>query len=99
MLAANKSKFETIGTKVIISDKRVIDICFDKYKTLIFSESISCVKIPTFLNPRDALKFKESNPDCNFLLKPRWGSASVGIEYLEDVDDWCSGMNCRKRNF
>lgn len=99
VLAAHKSEFEKIGTKVIISDKKVIEICFDKYNTSIFSEKTSTSKLPTFLDPYDALKFKDHNPDCTFILKPRWGSASIGIEYLEEVDDLVSRYELAKGKF
>ena len=33
ILSRRKAVFEVLGTKVIVSDPNVIDICFDKYKT------------------------------------------------------------------
>ena len=33
ILAENKARFEAIGVKAVVSDPKVIDIAFDKYKT------------------------------------------------------------------
>ena len=40
ILSENKSRFEELGVKVIVSDPEVIDICFDKYKTAQWVESL-----------------------------------------------------------
>ena len=40
ILAENKDRFEALGVKVIVSDPSVIDICFDKYKTAQWVESL-----------------------------------------------------------
>ncbi len=98
VLAANKERFEANGIKVLISDENVVDICFDKYKTVKFSEGISVSKIPTFLHPADALRYKKKYPECSLILKPRWGSASVGIEYPKDENDLLYRYELLKRN-
>ena len=40
ILAENKARFEKLGVHVIVSDPEVIAICFDKYKTAQWVESI-----------------------------------------------------------
>ena len=40
ILAENKAKFDELGVTVIVSDPNVIDICFDKYKTAQWVESL-----------------------------------------------------------
>lgn len=97
ILASNKTKFEKEGIKVIVSDKEIIDICFDKYKTAIFSEDLPVRRIPTFLNIEDAIEYQQINPNCEFIIKPRWGTASIGITYPKDTDELIYQYNLTKK--
>ena len=45
ILAENKARFEAIGVKVVVSDPKVIDIAFDKYKTARGVESLGWLEI------------------------------------------------------
>ncbi len=85
ILAKSKCLFDKIGIKVIVSDLDVINICFDKIRTVDFSESISVTKIPTFTDINEAFAFKKENNDCSFIIKPRWGTASIGIASAQDL--------------
>ena len=38
ILSKNKDKFEKIGTKVIVSNPELIEICNDKWKTYLFQQ-------------------------------------------------------------
>ena len=88
ILADNKVKFEQIGVKVIVSSPEVIDICFDKYKTAQWTESIG-LKAPqtyvTLASAKDAL----ANGKIAFplFMKPRWGSGSIGLETIDDMEE------------
>ena len=86
-LSENLDLFASEGIRVIVSDREIIDICSDKYRTVSFTGGLSVSKIPTFLNPGDALNYKKRFPDCRFIIKPRWGSASAGIEYQQDEEE------------
>lgn len=88
ILAKHKTAFEAIGVKVIVSDINVIDICFDKWKTTQFLQSIG-VKTPvTYIDFDEALKAVETGIlQFPLVVKPRWGSASIGIEFPESVDE------------
>ncbi len=81
ILAHNKSRFEDIGVKLIVSDSTVIDIAFDKYKTAKWIESLGLKSPKTFVRCSDA-KMAISNGELQYplFLKPRWGSGSIGLE-------------------
>ena len=88
ILASNKAIFEQIGVKVIVSDPNVIDICFDKLKTSEYMESLGLKTPKTYVNLETALRALDSG-DVSFplVIKPRWGSASIGIEFVDNVED------------
>lgn len=88
ILADNKTRFEELGVTVIVSDKRVIDICFDKYNTAQFIESIGLLTPHTYVNLNTAKTALDSGELCfPLILKPRWGSGSIGIEVVNSMDE------------
>ena len=88
ILAENKARFAELGVTVIVSDPAVIDICFDKYKTAQWVESIGLNAPKTFVtlaSAKDALaKGEISFP---LFMKPRWGSGSIGLETIDDMEE------------
>lgn len=86
VLAENREKFLEIGTIPVVSSKEVIEICFDKYKTANYILSLGLKTPKTFVNYEKALKAIHGG-ELSFplVLKPRWGSGSIGIEFVEDV--------------
>ncbi len=88
ILAENKAKFEAEGVNVIVSDPQVIDICFDKYKTARWVESIGLNAPKTYVRLADVKKALV-NGDIVFplFMKPRWGSGSIGLETIEDMEE------------
>lgn len=88
ILAENKTKFEALGVKVIVSDPEVIDICFDKYKTAQWVESIGLNAPKTYVtlaSTKEALvKGEIAFP---LFMKPRWGSGSIGLETIDDMEE------------
>lgn len=88
ILAENRARFEALGVKVIVSSPEVIDIAFDKYKTAQWVESIGLNAPKTFVRLDDAKKALASG-DVVFplFLKPRWGSGSIGLETVEDMEE------------
>jgi len=88
ILAREKSRFEENGTRVIISSTEVIDICFDKNKTMQWLESIGLTTPRTYISldgVREALRKGEIK--FPLLMKPRWGSSSIGLEVVEDEEE------------
>lgn len=88
ILAENKRRFEEIGVKVIVSDPQVIDICFDKYKTAQWIESIGLKAPKTYVRLEDVKKaLAEGEIAFPLFMKPRWGSGSIGLETIEDMEE------------
>ncbi|MFC1500324.1 ATP-grasp domain-containing protein [Candidatus Zixiibacteriota bacterium] len=88
VLSANHDRFREVGVQLVVSDPESIDICFDKWKTQQFIAEHQLPTIPTWLlleNAESALKNGESS--FPLVVKPRWGSASIGIEYAHNVEE------------
>lgn len=88
ILANNKPRFEELGVKVIVSDAEVIDICFDKYKTAQWVESLGLIAPKTYVRLEDA-KAALAAGEISFplFMKPRWGSGSIGLESIADMEE------------
>ena len=88
ILAEQKGRFEELGTKVIVSNPKVIDICFDKYKTALWVESLGMNAPKTYVTLEDAKRAIE-NGEIEFplFMKPRWGSGSIGLESIADMEE------------
>lgn len=88
ILAENKAKFESIGVTVIVSDPKVIDIAFDKYKTARWVESIGLNAPKTYVTLTSA-KEALAKGEISFplFMKPRWGSGSIGLETIDDMEE------------
>lgn len=87
ILAENKARFEADGVTVIVSSPQVIDICFDKYKTAQWIQSIG-LKSPKSYVRLDEVKQALAKGEVAFplFMKPRWGSGSIGLESIEDME-------------
>lgn len=88
ILAKSKNLFTQIGVTPIVSDPEVIDICFDKLRTSEFVTSHGLNTPKTYCN-LDAALLALGTGELSFpvVIKPRWGSASIGIEYVDNEDD------------
>ena len=86
LLALHKEEFLQIGTRVLVSDPDVVDICFDKWRTERFFSRMGIRSPATWLTLEEAgsaiatgaLRFP-------VVVKPRWGTASIGIEFPQDM--------------
>lgn len=88
ILAKNKKAFEEVDTTVIVSSMNVIDICFDKYKTSEFLSKIGLNSPKTYISYEEAiLALKNGNLNFPIIIKPRWGSGSIGIEIAYNFED------------
>lgn len=88
ILSENKALFEKENIRVIVSDKNVIDIAFDKFKTHQFLEEIGLNSPKTHINLESAKQAITAN-ELNFpvIVKPRWGSASIGLDIAETIEE------------
>lgn len=86
ILAKNKFKFDEIGVKVLVSDYDVTELCFDKMKMFEFLKlnNFNCAK--TYCN-LDEFKndLKEKKIEFPVFVKPRTGSASLGINKVDNI--------------
>ena len=88
ILAENKARFEELGVKVIVSDPQVIDIAFDKYKTAQWVESLGLVAPKTYVRLDDVKKALAAGEiEFPLFMKPRWGSGSIGLESIADMEE------------
>lgn len=94
VLSAQKAKFDKEGIKVIVSNPEVIDICFDKYKTSRFIESIGLKSPKTFISIQEVKKaLKETSVSYPLFLKPRWGSGSIGLVKVNNESELIEEYN------
>lgn len=88
ILAENKSRFESLGVKMVVSDPSVINIAFDKYKTARWVESLGLTAPKTYVRLEDARKaLAVGEIAFPLFMKPRWGSGSIGLESIADVEE------------
>lgn len=81
ILAENKKLFEANGVRLIVSDPEVIAICFDKYRTSKWVESIGLKSPKTYISLDDVkLALHKGEMSYPIFMKPRWGSGSIGLE-------------------
>ena len=88
LLTENRKRFEDEGIKILVSNSEVIDITYDKWKTHEFLVSNGFNSPKSFRNYQDVVAALDSG-QINFpiVIKPRWGSASIGIEYVHSSDE------------
>ena len=88
ILSKHKDDIESTGAKVIISSETVIDIAFDKMKTFDFISNIGLKTPQTYTSLKKA-KEEIYNGTFKFplVVKPRWGSASIGIDFPETEEE------------
>lgn len=88
ILSEAKNQIEALGTKVIVADEHAIKIAFDKWETVKFLEENNLKSPKTFIDLAEAKKAIEKG-ELKFplVIKPRWGSASIGIDFPEDMEE------------
>ncbi|MDL2323451.1 ATP-grasp domain-containing protein [Bacteroidales bacterium OttesenSCG-928-A17] len=88
ILSANRKEIETTGVKLIVSGEGVIDIAFDKKKTADFLISLGLKTPKTYTVWEEAVDAINRN-ELSFpvVVKPRWGSASIGIDFPKDMEE------------
>lgn len=85
LLAQHRDRFLAIGTIPMISDPETIDICFDKWKTYQFLLQNNIPTPKTYRSLADA-RAAIASGELTFplVVKPRWGTGSIGIEFPQD---------------
>ena len=87
-LAAARARFAALGTTVLVSSPAVIGRCADKWATYDFLRLHGLRTPATYLNLADAQQaLAEGRERFPLVLKPRWGSAALGLEFVYDDDE------------
>lgn len=85
MLAKNKDQFAQIGTRVIVSDPSLIEICNDKWKTYNFLKENGFHVPRTYLTLEDTILALDSGElRYPVVVKPRFGCGSIAMSIAED---------------
>ncbi|MFK7889522.1 MAG: ATP-grasp domain-containing protein [Granulosicoccus sp.] len=88
VLAAAAERFAEKNTRVLVSNSEVIDTCFDKWKSADFFKKIGINTPQTFINLDAALAAIDAGTlKMPLVIKPRWGSLSVAIDYVDRKSD------------
>lgn len=88
ILAANNERFAAEGILPIVSPTEIIDICFDKYRTARYVESLGLSTPATYINLAEAKEaIAAGRLAFPLVLKPRWGSGSIGIEFVNNLEE------------
>lgn len=85
LLAKHKSYLESGGARVIISNEKIVSIASDKWKTFHFFQNLNIPTPLSFLSVTDTLNaISESRINFPLIIKPRWGSGSIGIKQVDN---------------
>lgn len=94
-LSAARAQFLGIGTTPVVSSPRVIEIGWDKIKTGSFLTAVG-IAYPRTTCSLEAAKNLLDEGAFHFplVLKPRWGSGSIGVEIVHSLDEmmWAMGL-------
>lgn len=88
LLAENKKRFETIGTKVLISTMEKVKLCRDKNYTSDYFCSIG-LKSPQSVNSIEKYEEKIKKGQAGFpaFIKPKDGSSSIDAYRANNIED------------
>ncbi len=85
VLARNKEIFAAIGTRVIVSEPELIEICNDKWKTYLFLKENGFNVPKTYLSLQQVLRAVDSGEiSYPIIVKPRFGCGSIAMSIAED---------------
>jgi carbamoylphosphate synthase large subunit/ribosomal protein S18 acetylase RimI-like enzyme len=88
VLSRNKKLFNEVGVQVVVSDKLVIDICNDKYRTYEFLTRNGFNAPKTYISLDEALNaIKLGEIKYPIIIKPRWGMGSIGVYEVLNEDE------------
>lgn len=83
LLAGFKDEFAQDGIEVIVSDKKVVDICFDKFQTYQFLQEQAIPAVRTYVEVEKVINdINIGKLHFPLIVKPRNGSASIGISLI-----------------
>ncbi|OLS38420.1 ATP-grasp domain-containing protein [Bacillus sp. MRMR6] len=98
ILTTMKDELKKEDIHIIVSDKQVIDICYDKNLTYEFLKDNDLPAVPTYENLNDVIQ-EITLGKINFplMIKPKNGSGSAGLYKVNNLNDlqiyWESNHN------
>lgn len=88
LLAKHEELFRNRGVKLLVSSEEVVDICFDKLKTIEFLKHLKLEYPATFLDIQSAeTEIVNGTVQFPLFVKPRWGSASIQIYSVNSLEE------------
>jgi carbamoyl-phosphate synthase large subunit len=88
ILSNNKQYLERNGVKILVSDNGVIKTTYDKWLTHQFIKGLGLNSPKTYIDFDEAITDIEKNTLAfPIVLKPRFGSGSIGVEICEDAEE------------
>lgn len=103
ILSANRVNIETLGARLVVSSPAVINLTFDKMLTAEavdrwFADVDLSVRSPFSTTNIEEIKQRLEERAISFpiVCKPRWGSASIGIEFCHDMEELMLGAQLSK---
>jgi carbamoyl-phosphate synthase large subunit len=88
ILGRERKRFADIGTLAVVSSPRVIALCHDKWASAVFLRQCGLAVPATFLRIAEAKQaLRAGEVEFPLVIKPRWGTASIGLSYAEDEDE------------
>jgi carbamoyl-phosphate synthase large subunit len=88
VLAQHRNAFADDGTIAVVSSPTVISTCFDKWATCRWLQSKNVTAPRTYTTLADAYQALERGQvRFPMTVKPRWGTASIGIHMARDRED------------
>ncbi len=88
LLARHSARFRELGAVPVISSPQVVDTCFDKWRAFKFLKASDLEAPNTYLSLADARQaLARGEITFPLVVKPRWGAASIGIQYSDDNEE------------
>lgn len=98
-LARVKERLEGIGVTVVVSRPELIDACLDKWSTFMMLSEAG-IDTPLTFNTLSAALVALETGKLGFpvVVKPRWGTGSIGIERVNSREEleWAYNLTSRK---
>lgn len=88
LLANCKEEFKRNSIQAIVSDKIVVECCFDKYLTYQFCQEHDLPCVPTYTDIYKVIDdLNHRKLEFPLIVKPRRGSASIGINKVTTIQE------------
>ena len=88
ILARHKKEFDKIGTKVIVSDPQIVEICNDKWKTFQFLKDNGFCVPASYLDLDDVISdIAIGELSYPIIVNPRYGCGSISVSVAYDEED------------